>query len=213
MVHALEVPEEVRSSFTGELLGPGDAGYEEACRVHNGIVDKHPGLIARCRTTADVVDAVVLGRQAKEVSVRGGGHGVAGKAVTDGGLMIDLALMKSIRVDPRDRRIWAQGGVTWRELNRAAAVHGLATTGGVVMRGLPKPTSSICGTSTATSIGSAPCRIRQGPQRSRLGRPGCDRCSDPRHRRGRIPRTPSVGTARGWGSAARCCCRFGHWAG
>jgi FAD/FMN-containing dehydrogenases len=64
--------------------------------------------------------------------VRGGGHNVAGLAVTDGGLMIDLAPMKGIRVDPARRTIWAQGGVTWKELNRAAACHGLATTGGVV---------------------------------------------------------------------------------
>jgi FAD/FMN-containing dehydrogenase len=79
------------------------------------------------------VDAVNLGRdQSAEISVRGGGHGVAGLAVTDGGLMIDLAAMKGVRVDPVRQRVWAQGGVTWREFNRSAAAHGLATTGGVV---------------------------------------------------------------------------------
>ena len=79
------------------------------------------------------MDAVIIGReQATEISVRGGGHNVAGLAVTDGGLMIDLAPMKGIRVDPARRTVWAQGGVTWKELNRAAAGHGLATTGGVV---------------------------------------------------------------------------------
>ena len=84
-------------------------------------------------TVPDVVDAVNIGReQGAEISVRGGGHGVAGLAVTDGGLMIDLAPMKGIRVDPRSRTVWAQGGVTWKEFNRAAACHGLATTGGVV---------------------------------------------------------------------------------
>jgi FAD/FMN-containing dehydrogenase len=133
MHSAIEVPDQVRASFTGELIDPADPRYEETRRVHNGLIDKRPALIARCQTVPDVVDAVNLGRQqAVEISVRGGGHGVAGLAVTDGGLMIDLAPMKGIRADPVRRTIWAQGGVTWRELNRAAASHGLATTGGVV---------------------------------------------------------------------------------
>src|SRR6266700_8272846 len=133
MGSTIGVPDEVRASFTGDLIGPADPAYEEARRVHNGLINKHPALIARCRTTPDIVDAVSLGReQAAEISVRGGGHGVAGLAVTDGGLMIDLARMKGIRVDPATRTVWAQGGVTWKELNRAAAGHGLATTGGVV---------------------------------------------------------------------------------
>ena len=142
MSDTIVVSDEMRASFTGSLLGPGDDGYDAARHVHNGLIDKRPALIARCVTTADVVDAVNLGRdQANEISVRGGGHNVAGKAVTDGGLMIDLAPMRGIRVDPRHRTIWAQGGATWRELNRAAAVHGLATTGGVVSStGMAGPT-------------------------------------------------------------------------
>jgi FAD/FMN-containing dehydrogenase len=129
----IEIPGEVRASFTGELIAPADRGYEQVRRVHNGLIDKHPALIARCRTVPDIADAVTIGReQAAEISVRGGGHNVAGLAVTDGGVMIDLAPMKGIRIDPARRTIWAQGGVTWKELNRAAAVHGLATTGGVV---------------------------------------------------------------------------------
>ena len=129
----IEVPDQMRASFTGELIGPGDPAYEQTRRVHNGLINKHPALIARCRTVPDVVDAVSLGRrQGAEISVRGGGHGVAGLAVTDGGLMIDLASMKGIRVDPVRQTVWAQAGVTWKEFNRAAACHGLATTGGVV---------------------------------------------------------------------------------
>ena len=129
----IAVPGQVRASFTGDLIGPADPGYEQARRVHNGLISKRPALIARCRTVPDVADAVRIGRQqAAEISVRGGGHGVAGLAVTDGGLMIDLALMKGIRVDPRRRTVWAQGGVTWKDFNRAAGGHGLATTGGVV---------------------------------------------------------------------------------
>jgi FAD/FMN-containing dehydrogenase len=133
MNSTIVVADAVRESFTGELIGPGDRGYEQARRVHNGLIDKRPALIARCRTVPDVVDAVNIGRErATEISVRGGGHGVAGLAVTDGGLMIDLAPMKGIRVDPVKRTVWAQSGVTWKEFNRAAAGHGLATTGGVV---------------------------------------------------------------------------------
>ena len=92
--------------FSGQVLGPGDPGYDEARRIHNGLIDKRPALIARCLHTADVVDAVNFGREeGLEISVRGGGHNVAGKAVTDGGLMIDLSLMKGIHVDPaRPRR-------------------------------------------------------------------------------------------------------------
>src|SRR5688500_8822882 len=101
---AVAVPEDMRASFSGSLIQSGDDGYEDARRVHNGLIDKHPALIARCLTTADVVDAVDLAREL-EVAVRGGGHNVAGKAVTDGGLMIDLAPMKGIHVDPRARTV------------------------------------------------------------------------------------------------------------
>ena len=117
----------------GQLLRPADAGYEEARRVHNGLVDKRPALIARCRGVADVVDAVNLTRKlGLEVAVRGGGHNVAGRATIDGGVMIDLSPMKGIHVDPKGRTVRAQGGVTWGELNRETQLHGLAVTGGVV---------------------------------------------------------------------------------
>ena len=123
----------LRDQCSGQVLGPGDAGYDEARQVHNGLIDKRPSLIVRCQDTADVVDAVNLARdEGLEVSVRGGGHNVAGRAVTDGGLMIDLQAMKGVHVDPRAGTVRAQAGVTWREFNRATHVHGLATTGGVV---------------------------------------------------------------------------------
>lgn len=124
---------EIAASFGGQLLQPDDAGYDEARRVHNGLIDKRPALIARCHGTADIVDAIGLARKlGLEVAVRGGGHNVAGRATVDDGLMIDLAPMKGILVDPKARTVKAQGGVTWRELNRETQVHGLATTGGVV---------------------------------------------------------------------------------
>ena len=124
---------ELAGRFSGQLLQPTDAGYEEARKVHNGLVDKRPALIACCRGVADVVDAVNLAHKLKlEVAVRGGGHNVAGRATVDGGLMIDLAPMKGIHVDPRARTVRAQGGVTWAEFNRETQLHSLAVTGGVV---------------------------------------------------------------------------------
>ncbi len=124
---------ELAATFSGQLLKPADVGYEDARKVHNGLIDKRPALIARCRGTADVVDAIDLAsRLGLEVAVRGGGHNVAGRATIDGGVMIDLSLMKGIHVDPTDRTVRAQGGVTWGELNRETQLHGLAVTGGVV---------------------------------------------------------------------------------
>jgi FAD/FMN-containing dehydrogenase len=117
----------------GEVLRPGDAGYEEARRVHNGLIDKRPLLIARCRTVPEVVAAVDFGRlNGLEISVRGGGHSVAGFGVCDGGLMIDLSPMKEIDVEAERLVVRAQPGVTWSELNERTQAHGLAVTGGVI---------------------------------------------------------------------------------
>jgi FAD/FMN-containing dehydrogenase len=115
------------------VLSPQDPGYDDARAVHNGLVDRRPAAVVRARTAADVVAALAFARRAGlEVSVRGGGHNVAGRAVTDGGLMISLADMKDIAVDPERATLTAQGGATWAELNAAAGAHGLAVTGGAV---------------------------------------------------------------------------------
>jgi len=120
-------------TFSGEMLRPGQPGYDEARRVHNGLIGKRPRLIARCRNVSDIVDAVGLARTySLEVAVRGGGHNVAGRGTVEDGLMIDLALMRGVHVDPNARTARAQGGVTWKEFNRETQLHGLATTGGVV---------------------------------------------------------------------------------
>jgi FAD/FMN-containing dehydrogenase len=124
---------DLSASFGGQLLKPADEGYEEARKVHNGLVDKRPALIARCRGVADVVDAVALATKlGLEVSVRGGGHNVAGRATIDGGIMIDLSPMRGVHVDAVGKTVRAQGGVTWGEVNRETQLHGLAVTGGVV---------------------------------------------------------------------------------
>ncbi len=125
--------EVLRAAFSGDVFTPTDRGYEEARLVHNGLVDKRPQLIAQCQNTADVADALAYAREANlDVSVRGGGHNVAGLAVADGCLMVDLSRMKGVHVDAHSRRVRAQGGVLWGEFNRAAHAYGLATTGGFV---------------------------------------------------------------------------------
>ena len=140
--------EDLRAAVSGPVLEPGQPGYDEARLVHNGTVDCHPAAIVRCHTVADVIDAVNYGRGAGlELTVRGGGHNVAGRAVCDGGLMVDLAPMKGIFVDPGKRTARAQGGVTWGEFNRATQLHGLATTGGVIS------TTGIAGLTLGGGIG------------------------------------------------------------
>lgn len=123
------------ATIRGRVLRPDDADYEDARRVWNGMVDRRPALIVRCRGTADVVAAVDHAREhGLEVSVRGGGHGVAGKAVCEGGVMIDLSPMDGVKVDP-DARIARVGpGATLGQLDHECQAFGLATTGGVDSR-------------------------------------------------------------------------------
>jgi FAD/FMN-containing dehydrogenase len=117
----------------GELLRPSAPGYDAARKVWNGMIDKRPALIARCAGVADVIAAVNFARTHNLlVSVRGGGHNITGNAVCDGGLMIDLSRMKSVRVDPLQRTARAEAGLTWGEYNHETQAFGLASTGGVV---------------------------------------------------------------------------------
>jgi FAD/FMN-containing dehydrogenase len=123
----------LRASLGGAVLRSGDDGYDEARTIFNAMIDRRPGLIARCTATGDVARVVRFARErGLLVSVRGGGHNVAGNAVCDGGLMVDLTPMKGIRVDPAARTVRAQGGVTWREFDRETQAYGLATTGGAI---------------------------------------------------------------------------------
>jgi FAD/FMN-containing dehydrogenase len=125
--------EALRAQLAGSVLLPSDTAYEAARQVHNGLIDRRPAMVVRCHGTADVQAAVRFGRERSlELAVRGGGHNVAGNAVCDGGLMIDLSAMRGVHVDPRTRRARAQGGATWGDYNRETQLHGLASTGGVV---------------------------------------------------------------------------------
>jgi len=109
-----------RRQFRGLVLSPGDEGHERARLVWNGMIDRHPALIARCTSTDDVVAAVNFARENNLVlAVRGGGHNVAGYATCDGGLVIDLSPMKTVDVDPIARTVTAAAGCTWADVDRA----------------------------------------------------------------------------------------------
>jgi FAD/FMN-containing dehydrogenase len=123
----------LRGRFRGALLRPGEEGYEEARRVWNGAVDHRPALIARCAGADDVAEAVRYAREQElPLSVRGGGHSVLGHSVSDGGVMVDLSLLKAVSVDPAARVARAAGGLVWAELDLATQRYGLATPGGSV---------------------------------------------------------------------------------
>jgi FAD/FMN-containing dehydrogenase len=128
-----EIIEALAATLRGPVLGPNDPGYDDVRRVWNGMIDRYPAVIARCAGTADVVACVDFARErGLSLSVRGGGHNVAGNAVRDGALMIDLSLMKGVHVDPLNRSARAAAGVTWGEFDRETQLFGLATPGGEV---------------------------------------------------------------------------------
>src|SRR5687767_741125 len=123
----------LRDAMPSRLLAPHDNGYDEARQIWNAMIDKRPALIAQCMSTVDVQRAVTFASEhGLLVSIRGGGHNIAGAALCDGGLMIDLSTMKGITVDPQTKIAIAQPGLTWGEFDRQTQRHGLATTGGAV---------------------------------------------------------------------------------
>jgi FAD/FMN-containing dehydrogenase len=123
----------LEDNFDGELVRPGDSGYDDARKIWNGAIDRRPGLIARCKSVAGVRAAVRFAREHELlVAVRGGGHGVGGHAVCDGGVVVDLSPMRCLAVDPAARRVRAEAGVLWGELDAASQPFGLATTAGIV---------------------------------------------------------------------------------
>jgi FAD/FMN-containing dehydrogenase len=124
---------DLRTRLTGALRTPGDPGYDETRAVFNGMIDRRPAAIALCEDADDVAAAVRFGRDhGLEIAVRGGGHSVAGKATTDGGIVVDLRRMHAVSVDPGARSARVGGGATMSDLDRATAPYGLATTGGRV---------------------------------------------------------------------------------
>lgn len=138
----------LRERVHGEVLEAGDAAYDEAREIFNAMIDRRPALVVRCAGAADVVAAVDFARSHRLLtSVRGGGHGIAGTAVCDGGLMISLEQMRSVQVDP-DRRIgWVSGGAKLKDVDHATAAHGLVCPGGVVS------TTGVAGLTTGGGYG------------------------------------------------------------
>ena len=123
----------LRDRVRGEVIDREHPEYDAARQVWNGLIDRRPAVIARCQGTADVVSAVEIANEHRStVSIRGGGHQVAGSAVCEDGLVIDLSHMKGVRVDPVAGSAWAQSGVTWGELDRETQLFGLAAPGGEV---------------------------------------------------------------------------------
>jgi len=119
--------------FSGRLLVANDQGWDDARRVHNGLVDKRPALIAQCTGSADIAQALRFAREHHlDIAVRGGGHNVGGRACVDDGILVDLTPMRYAHVDPVARTALVAGGTLWGQFNREAQAHGLATTGGVV---------------------------------------------------------------------------------
>ena len=126
-VHALQ------GSLRGLLLRPGDAAYPEACRIYNGMIDRHPALIARCVDVADVITAVNFARETSlPLAIRGGGHNGAGLSLVDDGLVIDLSLMKGIHVDTQTGTVRVEGGCVWGDVDHATHPYGVAVPSGFI---------------------------------------------------------------------------------
>ena len=129
----LPPPDELQTAMKGILLVNGDVAYDDVRKIWNGMIDRKPAFIARCMDTADIQEAVKFARKYNLlISVRGAGHNVSGNAVCDDGIMIDLSLMKAIKVDPVEKYALVEMGATWGDLDNTTQPFGLATTGGVI---------------------------------------------------------------------------------
>jgi FAD/FMN-containing dehydrogenase len=147
---------ELRDRVTGQVITADSPEYEQARRVHNGMIDRRPHAIVRCANTADVQAAVGYAREnGLDLAVRGGGHSVPGFGTVDDGIVVDLSLLRAVDVDPTNRIARAQGGARWRDFNAATYQFGLATTGGII---------------STTGVGGLTLGRRRGHRR----RPGAD---------------------------------------
>jgi FAD/FMN-containing dehydrogenase len=125
--------DELREQVRGDVIAPGDEGYEEARKVYNAMIDRRPAVVVRPVNAGDVIAAVNFAREnGIDLAIRGGGHGVPGFGTCDGGVVVDLSRMKGVRVDPAKRTAQAEGGATWGDFNAATHAFGLATTGGII---------------------------------------------------------------------------------
>jgi len=140
--------EQLRERVRGEVITPGDEGYEQVRKVFNAMIDRRPRVVVRCANAGDVMASVDFARENRlDLAVRGGGHSVPGFGTCDDGVVVDLSRMRGVRVDPRTRTARAEGGATWGDFNHATHAFGLATTGGVVS------TTGIAGLTLGGGIG------------------------------------------------------------
>ena len=124
---------QLKAQLRGELIAPGDPAYEEARKVHNGMISRKPRLIAKCADVADVVAALQFGREhGLTVAIRGGGHNAGGLGVCDDGLVVDLSLIKYVRVDPVAKTVRVGAGCTWGDVDHATHAFGLAVPSGFI---------------------------------------------------------------------------------
>jgi FAD/FMN-containing dehydrogenase len=128
-----ETIDQLKIALRGDLIQPSDAAYNDARKVHNGMIDRHPALIAKCAGVADVMACVNFARDSKLlVSIRGGGHNAGGLGLCDGGLVIDLSRMNGVRVDPSTNTVRAEGGCVWGDVDHATHAFGMATPSGII---------------------------------------------------------------------------------
>src|SRR5574337_713341 len=123
----------LQEGFRGEIIQPADSGYDAARKVYNGMIDKHPAVIARCTDIADIIAAVRFGRENNLLtSIRGGGHNASGLGICDDGLVIDLSRMKNVHVDPKAKTARVAPGCVWGDVDHAAHAFGMATPSGFI---------------------------------------------------------------------------------
>src|SRR5881397_609358 len=140
--------DDLREQVRGDVIAPEDDGYDEARKVHNGMIDRRPVVVVRPVNAGDVITAVNYARDnSLDLAIRGGGHSAPGFGTVDGGVAIDFSRMRSVHVDPSKRTARAEGGVTWGDFNAAAHAFGLATTGGIIS------TTGIAGLTLGGGIG------------------------------------------------------------
>jgi FAD/FMN-containing dehydrogenase len=145
---AVKTLSELREVVRGEVVAPEDADYEDARRVHNGMIDRRPAVVVRVMNAGDVMAAVSFAREGGlDVAIRGGGHSGPGFGTCDGGVVVDFSRMRSVRVDPTAKTARADSGVTWGDFNAATHAFGLATTGGIIS------TTGIAGLTLGGGIG------------------------------------------------------------
>jgi FAD/FMN-containing dehydrogenase len=125
--------QDLAEGFAGELVGPGDGGYDEARKVYNAMIDRRPALVARCAGPEDVARAIRFARdRGMPLAVRGGGHNGAGLGVVDDGVVIDLSPLRSVEVDAAARTARVGGGCTWADVDTETHKYGLATVSGII---------------------------------------------------------------------------------